>query len=334
MFRRTRAIHCTNSRYAVSRCATSRCAISRSTPSALVLAAMLAFPALSSTHFAQPFISVAQAQEDNATHPAVVLDFDVPAGVDASVGRKAADAVAVEMEASTDFNVIPRQQVEDAVATRNGIFPPYTPGTQRRLGETLGARSVMSGRVLSAIIGRNSSDPRIREARVTLQLRQLEVRSGDFVNGTQVTSVTTDPYGDIDDDVLINQSVDKAAYEAVRTIRLITFPEGRVMHVRGGEVEMSLGWTKGLRKGQRFSVLRDTANKTRGPFENVVTVERVKVAELEITSVDDHQARGRIVTGGSVGVRTNDIVRRIFAPGLTFTEPTFERLPFDTTNTK
>jgi hypothetical protein len=50
-----------------------------------------------------------------------------------------------------------------------------------------------------------------------------------------------------------------------------------------------------------------------------------KIAELVITETEDDQSRARVVSGGSVGVRTNDIVRRIFAPGVPFTEPAFER---------
>ncbi|HEX8235897.1 MAG TPA: hypothetical protein VF600_08070 [Abditibacteriaceae bacterium] len=271
--------------------------------------------------------TASQAQEigTGAGQPAVVMDFEVAPGVDPILGRKAADAVAVEMEASGDFDVVPRQQMEDAVATRNGLQPPYTATTLRRLGEVMGARSVMSGRVVTAVLGRSARDPRVRETRVTLQLRQLEVRTGDFINGTQVTEVTADELNDFDDDVLMNQSLDKAAFSAVRTIRLIVFPEGRVMHTTTGSVELSLGRRNGLVPGQRFSVMRDVANKLRGPFETNVTVQRVKIAEIAITGTEDDISRARVVSGGSVGVRTNDIVRRIFAPGVPFTEPAFER---------
>jgi hypothetical protein len=184
-----------------------------------------------------------QAQETSAGagQPAVVLDFEVSPGVDPILGRKAADAVAVEMEASGDFDIVPRQQMEDAVATRNGLQPPYTAATLRRLGEVLGARSVFSGRVVSAVLGRKATDPRVRETRVTVQLRQLEVRTGDFINGTQVTEVTNDELNDFDDDVLMNQSLDKAAFAAVRTIRLIIFPEGRVMPPRLPTSNLVLG---------------------------------------------------------------------------------------------
>jgi hypothetical protein len=244
----------------------------------LVLTSSLAAVALLSSSTG----SQAQEAATGAGQPAVVIDFEVAPNIDPILGRKAADAVAVEMEASGDFDIVPRQQMEDAVATRNGLQPPYTATTMRRMGEVLGARSVFSGRVVSAVLGRKATDPRVRETRVTLQLRQLEVRTG-------------------------------------------IFPEGRVMHTFNRDIEISLGRLNGLVPGQRFSVMRDVANKLRGPFETNVTVQRVKIAELVILGTDDNQARARLVSGGSVGVRTNDIVRRIFAPGVPFTEPAFER---------
>jgi hypothetical protein len=288
------------------------------------------------------FAGPSRAQEGGDTvggsvpsHIAVVLDFEVGPGLDPILGRKAADAVAVEMEDTGVYEVVTRQAVEKRVAERRGLLPPYVPQTQRRLGAEMGARSVITGRITTVYLGpyitetaangRTTIDPRIREARVQLQIRQLEVRSGDYVNGTQVTETTTDELAEVDDDVLINQSIDKAAYSAVRTVRLITFPEATVMHTTAKSLELNLGFRNGIRPGQRFSILRDSAIKPRGLNESTVTVERVKVAEMVIDSVDNDQSIGHIVSGGSVGVRTNDKARRIFAPGLPFTEPSFEQ---------
>lgn len=284
----------------------------------------------------------ARAQEDDATtltpgHRAVVLDFEVAPGVDPILGRKAADAIAVEMEASGEFSVVPRQEIERLIAVRSGLLPPYNASTQRRLGAELQARSVITGRITGVAVGPQTTlrplrkgavqtvvTPGVREGRVQIQVRQLEVRSGDFVNGTQVTETTTDELAEVDDDVLVNQSIDKAAYAAIRTIRLIQFPEATVMNTTETYLLLNLGFRNGIRPGQRFSVSRDSAIKTRGLNEAGVTVERIKIAEMVIDSVDDNQSRGHIINGGTVGVRTNDKARRIFAEGLHFTEPAFE----------
>lgn len=287
------------------------------------------------------FAAPSQAQDagDDAvatvpTHVAIVLDFEVGPGLDPILGRKAADAVAVEMEDAGEFQVVTRQTVEQRIALRNGLMPPYVPTTQRRLGAELGARSVITGSIRTVYIGpfqqvqsngKIITDPRVREARVQMQIRQLEVRSGDYINGTQVTETTTDELNEVDDDVLVNESIDKAAYSSVRAIRLIKFPEATVMNTTPKGLELNLGFRNGIRPGQRFSILRDSAIKTRGLNEATVTVERVKVAEMVIDSVDNDQSIGHVVSGGSVGVRTNDKARRIFAPGLPFTEPSFEQ---------
>ncbi len=73
-------------------------------------------------------------------------------------------------------------------------------------------------------------------------------------------------------------------------------------------------------------MLRDVANKSRGANRANVFVERIKVAELIIIRIEANQSTGMVVAGGSVGVRTGDKIRRIFAPGTPFTEPSFERL--------
>lgn len=308
----------------------------RVAPSALLLA----------FGFAAGLAAPGHAQQDNiaqiATQTAIVIDFDVAPGLDPILGRKAADAVAVEMEASGNFAITPRQTVEEAVASRPGLRGPYVPSTQRRLGESLGVQSVISGRVVAASVGsqvtrtqgreRQPITTQVREARVQIQLRQMEVRSGDFVNGTQVTETTVDNLREVDDDVLMNQSLDKAAFSAVRTIRLIIFPEGTVLNIvgsdnsgLGGSIQLNIGFDRGVRPGQRFSVLRDVANKSRGANEANVFVERIKVAELLIVRIEPDQSIGTVVAGGSVGVRTGDKVRRIFASGTPFTEPSFER---------
>lgn len=259
--------------------------------------------------------------QSSAAGTVVVLDFEVAPGIDPILGRKAADAIAVEMEGSGDFNVVPRQQVEEAVATRSGLRAPYNPSTQRRLGEVLEARSVITGRITRAVIGNQAANPRVREARVEMQVRQLDTRTGDFVNGTQSLESTIDEVSEVDDDILLNQANDKAAYAAIRALRLQIFPEGTVMNTTREIIELSLGARNGVRVGQRYSVMRDVANKSRGANEATVTVDRIKVGEIVINSVEQDQSRAIIAAGGALGIRTNDKIRRIFAPGLTFAEP-------------
>ena len=126
------------------------------------------------------------AQAQLTIQPSIVLDFSVAPGIDTIYGRKAADALAVELQKSGDYEIVPRQQVEQAIATLPGLAPPYTPATQGRLAQAVNATVVFSGQVTAAeIINR-------RAARVTLEVRKLETLTTDYVNGTTVSESTSE----------------------------------------------------------------------------------------------------------------------------------------------
>jgi len=278
-----------------------------------------------------------QAQVPLGVSTAVVLDFEVAPGLDPVLGRKAADAVAVEMKSSGDFDVVSRQRLEEIVATVPGLRPPYTAPTARRLGESLGANVVIIGRVVAADVSsqiapavptttRNAAGSAtfgtsvppgstVRTARVQMELRQLEVRTGDFTNGAQPQEITIDAFDELDDDVLIDQSIDKAAYNAVRQIRLYVPNEATILNNTATDVELNKGFRDGVRVGQRYSVMRDIYNTRRRINE------RIKVAEIVISRIDANQSTAILADGGAVGVRTGDKARRIFAEGIQFTEP-------------
>ena len=124
------------------------------------------------------------AQAQTAVQRAAVLDFSVNPGLDPILGRKAADAIAVELQRSGDFEIVTRQDLEAAIATQPGLRPPYTEATQARLAGVVNARSVFSGRVLRTVVNNN------RSARVFIEVRQLDVITSDYVNGTQISEIT------------------------------------------------------------------------------------------------------------------------------------------------
>lgn len=279
--------------------------------------AAFAFPAIAVVALnAGTTAARAQILTPVSVQSAVVLDFDVVPGIDPVLGRKAADSVAVEMKSSGDFDVVPRQRVEELVATVPGLYGPYTPPTARRLGEAAGASVVITGRVVGAniVLGLNN----VRTARVQLEIRQMDARTGDFINGAQPTAITIDQFQELDDDVLTDQSLDKAAYDGVRQMRLYIPAEVTITSNLGNNVELNRGLRDGVRSGQRYSVLRDHYNPARR------ITERIKIAEIRINTVDNFEANSIIVDGGSVGIRVGDKARRIYASGIPFTEPAAE----------
>ena len=268
----------------------------------------------------------AQVTVATAVQSAVVLDFDVAPGLDPVLGRKAADAVAVEMKSSGDFDVVARQRIEELVETIPGLRSPYTPSTARRLGEVAGANIVVTGRIVAATVTRSANNARV--ARVQMELRQMDVATGDFINGAQPSEITIDSIQELDDDVLMDQSLDKAAYSSVRQMRLYVSAEATITTNIGNEFQLNRGARDGVRTGQRYSVLRDHYNPARR------VTERIKVAELTIVRFDTSQSIALLVSGGAVGIHVGDKARRIYASGIPFTEPAVQSFKKNTKKRK
>jgi hypothetical protein len=238
------------------------------------------------------------------------------------LGRKAADALAVALSRSGEYDPVPRQRMEEVLSTIAGLRPPYTPLTQIHLAESLGVNQVITGEVVFAAVAVPTTARDItnrRGARVQINARQLEAISGDLTIGARVAEVATSEPREInievDGDVLIDEALNKAAYSAARTIRQTRFAEGTIMNSLVDFVEIDKGYRNGVRPGQRFTVLRDVLNRSR------TAVERIKVGELTIRRVEDDQSQAVLSSGGVMGVRPGDKVRRIFVPGA------FEVLP-------
>ena len=233
----------------------------------------------------------------------VVLDFAVAKGLDPLLGRKAADGLAVELQRSGEYDVVPRQRVEEAVAQQAGLQPPFNDTAQIQLATAVNANSVFSGRV-----ERVDVDPG-RSARVTIEARQLDILTGDYINGTVVSEPAEQKLGEVASEILVDEAINKAVFRAVRSMRQITLPAGVVLNTARDSVELSIGAQRGVVPGQRYTVLRDIQ------VPGSATVERRKIGEVTILRVGSDQSTARITAGGQLGVDTGDRVRQIFEPG-------------------
>ena len=243
----------------------------------------------------------ASAQE-TANPPAVtlvILDFDVAKGLDPVLGRKAADAVAVELKNSGNYLIVSRADVEKAVTNTPGLTAPFTPETQVRLARTVNANAIVSGRVVAATTTN-------RAARIQIETRQLDAMSGDIVNGANVLEATGNKLTDVDSDILLDEAINKASFSIVRQMNLTRLPQGTILNVTATEVLINLGKLNGLVPGQKYSVMRDVLNTS------INVVERIKVAEVTIRMVEADQATATVSAGGVLGVRTGDKIRQIF----------------------
>jgi len=239
-------------------------------------------------------------QAQNAGQTVIVLDFAVQQGMEAILGRKAADALAVELQSAGGYEVVSRQQIEQAIANNPGMRAPFDGSTQVRLAQIVGARSIFSGRVMrTEVVARKS-------ASATIEMRQLDVGTGDYINGVVVTEVTTDKLGQVDNEVLLDEALNKAVFTAWRTMRSARPIEGTVLNVTLNDTETNIGTRDGVALDQRYAVLRDVFDKARN------VTERIKVAEVKITKVEADASIATVIAGTSA--RTNDRLRQIFVP--------------------
>jgi len=245
----------------------------------------------------------APAHAQSPVQTVVVLDFAAANGLDPLLGRKAADGLAVELQRSGDFEVVPRARVEQAVAQQAGLQPPFNDTAQIQLAQTVNAKSVFSGRILGVNVVPGKS------ATVAVEVRQLDAATGDYLNGTQVVEPAEQRLSTVANEILIDEAINKAVFSAVRSMRQTALPTGTVLNTTRDDVELNIGARNGVAMGQRYSVLRDIYNRAK----NVTT--REKVAEITIVSVQSDQAIARVSAGGAAGVRTSDRVRQIFVPG-------------------
>ncbi|RYX84738.1 hypothetical protein EON83_08890 [bacterium] len=246
-------------------------------------------------------VGVSPAQAQDATgQTVVVLDFATPNGTDPLLGRKAADALAVELQRTGEYTVITRQRVQEVVGQQAGLQPPFNDTAQVRLAQALGAASVFSGEVAAVDVTPGQS------ARARVVVRQLDAATGDYINGTQNIESTEQKLTTVANEILVDEAINKAAFSAVRSMRQIALPAGNVLNVTRDEAELSIGTRNGVAVGQRYSVLRDVYNAARN------VTERVKIGEVTIKRVEANQSTSVLSAGGAQGVRTGDRVRQVF----------------------
>ncbi|NCO92747.1 MAG: hypothetical protein GW880_15645 [Armatimonadetes bacterium] len=244
---------------------------------AKVTAAMLCTSMLSAV--TPPRSAEAQAKITRA----VILDFQVAKDLDASLGRRAADAVALDLTNSGNYEVLSRQELQDAMVKVFGrVDMDLSPADQLRLvrvGE-LDARYVISGKVFSKSVV--TSPP---AATVRIGVLRRDTDSGDPDSGAMVDGEASRPAGDADPEVLVDEAISTAADRATRQMEAYFVPAGHVLIVaRDQRIVINRGENHGVRPGMRFSVTQTYRDVDK---EQIKTD---KVGELTVDTVDPEQA--------------------------------------------
>lgn len=250
------------------------------------------------------------------TQTAVVLDFEVSPGEDPILGRKASDALAVELQRQNQFEtvtsqkvqIVPRQRLEQLITEQAGLVAPFTNVVQSRLGQVAGASRVYSGRIMSVLV----SDHRL--ARVTVELRLLDVPTRTYINGAVASQEAVSIDSSMDNDLLVDQAINKAVYSALMDIKSKPLPLGTVQNVTVKEMFLNIGTRNGVLKGQRYVVIRPLYRGRDSESKDVV--QSTRVAEVIVTSAEMDQASAVVISGGGAGVKTGDKVHLIYIPAV------------------
>jgi TolB-like protein len=236
-----------------------------------------------------------QARAQVQRLPAVaVIDFGVLPDIKSKtiVGRSATDAVVVEMTRTGRFDVTPRTQTNQQLQALGLNLPVNNIGIQK-LGQALGVDYVVSGDVTAVKYFDNP-----RRVAVTLSVRLTDPLSGGLSNGAISTGYSNPPPPGMtpDDDVLINQAITDASFNAVRTINQYNLPQATVLQTRDNTaVVLNAGGRDGMQEGMEMNIFRG----------------RDYIGKVKVRRVNSTDAYADVVEFGK-GIRPQDRARAVF----------------------
>ncbi len=221
-----------------------------------------------------------------------VLDFENHTGYGGpEVGREASDAFVVELGKSNKYDVLSRQETQQGLANTGQTEPLDTIGLQR-LGRTLQSDAVATGEVAAISFSKNP-----RQATASVIIRVTDTNTGELVNGA-LAQGTSNPrtVNTGDDDALVNEAINNAAFAAVRQIVQFNLPKATVLNNEDQDhVLLNKGTRDGLYTGLEMVVTR-SGNE----------VGRIRVAG---TAQDQSDA---VVTRRGLGIQPQDHATAIY----------------------
>lgn len=240
------------------------------------------------------FVKPASAQL-MPTYSVGVVDFANESGVQGELlARLATDAVVVELSKTNRYDVSITRSMLKAEMEKLDLRPPLDKLGLVRLGESLQADAMLEGSVKSVQLAGSGAT---RRASVTLVVQMVDQASGEIVNGAVQTGTSSARVGYTpDDDSLISEAINNAAFLVVKTMVDYIIPEATVqMNIGDNQVMLNKGARDGLKPGMRMIVLRQK--------------EIIAYIELRTVSATDADAK---VTKSMRGIQPEDKVRAIF----------------------
>jgi hypothetical protein len=224
-----------------------------------------------------------------------VVDFVNESGVQGDLlARLATDAVVVEMSKTPRYDVGTTRTAMRKEMEELDLRPPLDNVGLAKLGERLNVDAMLQGSIKSVQL---AGEGPTRRASVTLVVQMKDQASGEVINGAVQTGMSSSRPGyTADDDSLITEAINNAAFLCVKTMVDYIIPEATVlMNVGDGEVMLNKGSRDGMRPGMQMIVLR----------------QREIIGYLEVRSVTPQDSRAR-VTKSMRGIQSEDRARAIF----------------------
>ncbi|MDQ2731737.1 MAG: hypothetical protein M3Y56_08775, partial [Armatimonadota bacterium] len=221
------------------------------------------------------------------------------------IGRDAAAAVYREIQmqhaqrtTGSSWDVVPREAVVLAAQQIRLTFPVDENGV-KQLGQQLAQNGFPTDIVLTGDVRTVTLNREKKQASVTLAVLARETLSGGLINGAVSSAFSTVAFG-ATDELLLNDALEKAAFDAVNRMGQFRLPTGIIMAVNEGGADISLGEASGARVGQEFIVTRGAEGY---PEEYV--------GKLKVSDVQSDLSRTRI-TENVKGISAQDRVRQVF----------------------
>jgi hypothetical protein len=265
----------------------------RRTPASRVVARVMCALLLTPQLMAWSQRPAAAQQRQHRT--VIVIDFGNRSAIPSPLlGRRAAAAMALQLRQSDEWDPVSQSAVDQRIAELR-LRPPYDRVQLQTLARALDADAVLTGDVLSA---RRTSNP--AQATIRMVVRLLDVASGELINGAVATGTASHIGLETAEDVLLDEAISRAAFDARQRMERYQLPEGTVLNTSVvGETRqdayLNIGARHGVKQGTQFVVLRG----------------RELVGYLSAASVDPDKTVATI-TQNFRGVKPEDIVRAIF----------------------
>ena len=241
-----------------------------------------------------PFTKPSSAQL-MSTYLVGVVDFINESGVQGDLlSRLATDAVVVEMGKTNRYDVSISRSDMKAEMEKMALRPPLTKLNLVRLGESLNADAMLEGSIKTVQLAGSGAT---RRASVTLVAQMIDEASGEIINGAVQTGTSSARVGyTADDDSLIAEAINSAAFLVVKTMVDYIIPEATIMmNIGESQVMLNKGVRDGLKPGMRMIVLR----------------QKEIIGYVEIQKVTANNSDAKVVKSMR-GIQPEDKVRAIF----------------------